>query len=105
MGEHVPTRTDLVQQCGDGSRVAQVALQAFRRRRLVLAHVHRQHVVATVVEVRRDRRSDARSRTDHHDLASVAIHSPKPFRHAALSGYRRMTDSKHDSKQFWSARQ
>jgi hypothetical protein len=72
---------------------------------LVLAHVHRQHVVATVVEVRRYRRSDARSRADHHDLASLAVHSPNPFRHAALSRYHRMADSKHDSKQFWSARQ
>jgi len=72
---------------------------------LVLAHVHRQHVVATVVEVRRYRRSDARSRADHHDPALPVAHPTNPFRRTALSAYHRMADSKVDSKQFWSARQ
>jgi hypothetical protein len=55
--------------------------------------------------VRRDRRSYARPRTDHHDLASLTAHSTNPFRRAASSAYHRMADSKVDSKQFWSARQ
>jgi hypothetical protein len=77
----------------------------FRRRRLVLPHVHRQHVLAAIVEVRRDRRSDARSRADHHNLLWLTAHSTNPFRRAALSADHRMADSKDDSKQFWSARQ
>jgi len=72
---------------------------------LVLAHVHRQHVVATVVEVRDPAAPMPDPAPYHHDLASLAVHSPNPFRHAALSRYHRMADSKHDSKQFWSARQ
>ena len=71
----------------------------------MIAHVHRQHVVAAVVEVRRDRRSDARPGTDHHNLVSPSVHSPNPFRRNALPGYHRMADSKDDSKQFWFARQ
>jgi len=58
MSEHVPARTDLAEQRVDAGRVAQIALQVLRRRRLVLAYVHHQHVVAAIVKEFCDRGSD-----------------------------------------------
>jgi hypothetical protein len=58
-----------------------------------------------LVEVRRDRRADARSRAYDHDLPSLAAHSTNPSRHLTSPSYHRTDDSKVDSKQFWFTRQ
>ena len=71
VGQHVPSGTDAGEQRVDVCRVAKIALPVLGGGCLLVTDVDRQHVIASVVEVFRNGRTDTRSRTDDHDSAHL----------------------------------